>query len=149
MSDACAEQIASEMNQLDLTTGGAYIGTGLLDGPAASGWSTHPRTVSAEVGAVVVSGGSVDRATEIVKGMRAGFRRCYARAREDNPKLAGTITFVAKLGPNGEVVDVSPKGGSTLPATLIGCMGGRIGAAQFPVPTGTPSITIPVTLAPP
>lgn len=123
------------------TEAGAQKGSG----PAAT---VKGPTGTANVGSAAVSGGSVSNADRVVAGMRAGFRACYNRGLANNPDLHGSVTIVARVGPNGDVVSATPQGGSTLGKEVIDCVSRRVRAAQFEPPSGGgATVVIPVTFA--
>jgi hypothetical protein len=93
-----------------------------------------------------VSAGSVDNASRIVAGMRAGFRRCFQRALEQNPDIGGSIRLTLTVGPGGEVSGVSASQSGNLPSTVVSCVKSRARAAQFSPPAGGSAVVeVPVT----
>ena len=100
---------------------------------------------SASIGGASVSGGSVANASSVVAGMGAGFRRCYNKGLQEDPNMKGSVRITAKIGPNGEVLSVSPSG-SGLSGTVISCVASRVSSAQFAPPEGGgATVVIPVT----
>jgi hypothetical protein len=100
---------------------------------------------SASIGGAAVSGGSVANASAVVAGMAAGFRRCYNKGLQEDPNMKGSVRITAKIGPNGEVLSVSPSG-SGLSGTVISCVAARVSSAQFAPPDGGgATVVIPVT----
>lgn len=100
---------------------------------------------SASIGGAAVSGGSVSNASSVVARMAAGFRRCYNKGLQEDPNMKGSVRITAKIGPNGEVLSVSPSG-SGLSGTVISCVAARVSSAQFAPPDGGgATIVIPVT----
>ncbi len=100
---------------------------------------------SATVGGAFVSGGDVANAAAVVAGMTAGFRRCYNKGLQEDPNMHGSMRVAAKLGPNGEVLSVSPAG-SGLNGTVMSCVAARVSSAQFAPPAGgSATVLIPVT----
>lgn len=100
---------------------------------------------SASIGGAAVSGGSVANASSVVARMAAGFRRCYNRGLQEDPNMKGSVRITAKIGPNGEVLSVSPSG-SGLSGTVVSCVAARVSSAQFAPPEGGgATIVIPVT----
>jgi outer membrane biosynthesis protein TonB len=58
--------------------------------------------------------------------------------------MAGSVTLVATIGPNGEVQSVSGGGGSLGP--IIGCLKGVVQSAAFSPPDGGKAVvSIPIT----
>jgi hypothetical protein len=100
---------------------------------------------SASIGGASVSGGNVGNASAVVAGMAAGFRRCYNKGLQEDPNMKGSVRITAKIGPNGEVLGVSPSG-SGLSGSVISCVASRVSSAQFAPPDGGgATIVIPVT----
>jgi hypothetical protein len=100
---------------------------------------------NANIGGPSVSGGQVGNASAVVAAMGAGFRRCYNKGLQEDPNMKGSVRITAKIGPNGEVLGVSPSG-SGLSGTVISCVAARVSSAQFSPPEGGgATIVIPVT----
>ncbi len=118
-------------------TGGEGTGTGgTVKGP----------TGSASVGGANVAGGSVTNASQVVAGMRAGFRACYQRGLSQNPDAQGSIRLSIRVGPGGEVQGVSASASGNLPGSVVSCVQSRASAAQFAPPEGGSAvISVPVT----
>jgi biopolymer transport protein ExbD len=103
----------------------------------------------ASIGGAAVAGGSIANASAVVAGMAAGFRRCYTKGLQEDPKLRGSVRLTAKIGRDGEVLSVSPAGGSGLSGTVISCVSSRVSSAQFAPPDGGgATVVIPVTFTP-
>lgn len=92
-----------------------------------------------------VAGGTVPGASGTVSRMRGGFRSCYLAGLRKNPTLQGSVTLVAKIGPNGNVMSVSGGGGPLAPIT--GCLKSIVRSGGFNPPTsgGGAVIAIPIT----
>ena len=100
---------------------------------------------NASIGGAAVSGGAVANAGSVVAGMAAGFRRCYNKGLQEDPNMKGSVRITAKIGPNGEVLSVSPSG-SGLSGTVVSCVAARVSSAQFAPPEGGgATVVIPVT----
>ena len=100
---------------------------------------------NASIGGAAVSGGTVANASAVVAGMAAGFRRCYNKGLQEDPNMKGSVRITARIGPNGEVLSVSPSG-SGLSGTVVSCVAARVSSAQFAPPQGGgATIVIPVT----
>jgi hypothetical protein len=96
------------------------------------------------VGAVV-AGGVPDADAQVAR-MRGRFRACYERGLERDPNLAGSVTLDAKIGPAGEVTDVTAGDGRLAP--IVPCLKAVVESAKFGAPTGGgASLRIPVTFA--
>ncbi len=93
-----------------------------------------------------VAAGNVTGASRVVAGMRAGFRRCYQRALNENPDIQGSIRLTIKVGPGGEVSSVVANQSGNLPATVVSCVTARARASQFSPPDGGMAVVnVPVT----
>ena len=100
---------------------------------------------SAMVGGAGVAGGAVANASSVVARMRGRFRRCYQTGLNSNPEMQGSVTLVAKIGPNGEVRGVSGGGGGGLGA-IVPCLKAVVGSGGFAPPDGGgATVTIPIT----
>ncbi len=90
--------------------------------------------------------GNVANARDVVAGMGAGFRRCYNRALQDDPKAFGSVRLTAIIGPDGRVVSVTPSAPIGLPGNMIVCLIVRVSSAQFAPPAGgKATIVIPTS----
>ncbi len=152
-----AEEIASELAELDVATVGPFGSLALADdekpksladiGATAGDKAKSEKKIKgkAKVGGAVVSGGEIKNAKAVVARMRGRFRRCYVMGRKQNPDMAGTATLTAKVGPQGEVLGVG--GGASPPlAPIMGCLKAVVAGAQFAAPTGGGAVvTIPIT----
>jgi outer membrane biosynthesis protein TonB len=100
---------------------------------------------NANVGGANVSGGAVANASRVVAGMKAGFRNCFNRELAANPDAQGTIRLTIKVGPGGEVQNVSAAPSGNL-GSAVECVKARARSAQFDPPEGgTAVIVVPVT----
>jgi Vault protein inter-alpha-trypsin domain/von Willebrand factor type A domain len=102
---------------------------------------------NASVGGAVVSGGTVANAARVVAGMRAGFRNCYQRGLAENPDARGSLRLAIKVGPSGEVTNVTPSSvTASLSGSVVACVVARARAAQFDPPEGgLPTVVVVVT----
>lgn len=82
-----------------------------------------------------VTGGAVANAIRVVAGMRAGFRNCYNRALATDPDAFGAIRLTLKIGPGGEVEQVSANPTGNL-GSAVECAKMRAHSAQFDPPEG-------------
>lgn len=90
----------------------------------------------------VQSSGNVANA----QGMGAGFRRCFNRALQDDPKASGSVRLTAIIGPDGRVVSVSPSAPIGLPDNMIVCLIVCVSNTQFAPPDGgKATIVIPTS----
>lgn len=93
-----------------------------------------------------VSVGSVSNAQSVIAGMRAGFRRCYQQALDQNPDIQGSIKLTIRVGPGGEVSGVSSSTTGNLPPSVVSCVEARARAGQFAPPDGGSAVVqAPVT----
>jgi hypothetical protein len=114
--------------------------------PPAHGPGKRAPIGTASIGGAAVSHGAISNASAVVAGMAAGFRRCYNKGLQGDPNMKGSVRLTAKIGPNGEVLSVSPSGGSGLSGTVVSCVAARVSAAQFAPPEGGgATLVIPVT----
>ena len=100
---------------------------------------------NADVGGAAVSGGAVANASRVVAGMKAGFRNCFNRELASNPDAQGTIRLTIKVGPGGEVQNVTAAPSGAL-GSAVECVKARARGAQFDPPEGGSAvIVVPVT----
>ncbi|WP_394848216.1 AgmX/PglI C-terminal domain-containing protein [Pendulispora brunnea] len=84
-------------------------------------------------------------AERVVSSLRPRFRVCYQRGLNTDPEMAGAVTIVAKVAPNGEVLEADPSGATGLSPDVIACIQRVVRNAQFAAPGGTGSaVRIPV-----
>lgn len=131
----------------DLSTkgerGASAGGGGVASGEGKKAEVKGP-TGNANVGGAGVAGGAVANASSVVARMKGRFRACYQAGLNSNPEMAGTVTLVATIGPNGEVQGVSGGGGSLGP--IIGCLKSVVQSAAFSPPDGGRAVvSIPIT----
>lgn len=122
--------------------------TGSGDGGSATAAGTAKKVEGpkgdAVVGGAGVAGGSVANASSVVARMKGRFRACYQAGLNSNPELQGSVTLVAKIGPNGEVQSVSGGGGGL--GAIVGCLKGVVASGGFSPPEGGSAVvTIPIT----
>lgn len=117
-------------------------------GPATAGTATKVEGPKLSVGASAsVAGGSVNNASRVVAGLRAGFRRCYTQGLSANPEMSGSVRVTARIGEQGEVLSVSASPSGSISGAVASCIAGRVRGAQFDKPEGgAATIVIPVTL---
>lgn len=130
-------------------TGGGLGGIGSTKGGSGTGTGTST-TVKGPTGSASVSSsvsvGSVSNAASVVAGMRAGFRRCYQQALDQNPDISGSIRLTIRVGPGGEVAGVTASESGNLPPSVTSCVRARAQAGQFAPPDGGSAvINVPVT----
>lgn len=100
---------------------------------------------NANVGGAAVSGGDVANASRVVAGMRAGFRNCFNRELAQNPDAQGKVDLSIKVGPGGEVQNVTAVASGSL-GSAVECVKARARSAQFDPPSGGSAvIKVPVT----
>lgn len=129
-------------------TGFQGIGTsGRTEGTTGIGTATKVQGPkgNASVGGAAVSGGAVANASRVVAGMKAGFRNCFNRELASNPDAQGTIRLTIKVGPGGEVQNVTAAPSGSL-GSAVDCVKARARSAQFDPPEGGSAvIVVPVT----
>jgi hypothetical protein len=152
--------ISSGMGDLRIAGGGGALRPGAAGGGlgalGASGRSEGTQGTgaaqkvsgpkgNANVGGAAVSGGEVANASRVVAGMRAGFRNCFNRELAQNPDAQGRIDLSIKVGPGGEVQNVSAAASGNL-GSAVECVKARARSAQFDPPSGGSAvIKVPVT----
>ncbi len=93
-----------------------------------------------------VAGGSISNAAKVVAAMRAAFRACYQRGLDQNPDAQGSIKMGIRVGPGGEVTNVSATPSGNLPPSVVDCVTARARRAQFDPPEGgAATVQVPVT----
>ena len=97
------------------------------------------------VGGAGVGGGKIANASSVVARMRGRFKACYQAGLRQNPEMAGSVSLVATIGPNGEVRGVSGGGGGGLGA-IVGCLKAVVRSGAFAPPEGGSAVvSIPIT----
>ncbi len=96
--------------------------------------SVGPRGI-ANVQPPTVTGGAVAHADRVVAGMKAGFRNCFNRALAIDPDVSGSIRLTLKIGPEGDVEQVSANPTGNL-GSAVDCAKRRAHSAQFDPPEG-------------
>ena len=91
---------------------------------------------TATISNVWVSGAAVSNAARVVAGMRAGFRQCYNRSLQQNPKSQGHIRLTIEVHPDGAVQSVTSMPMGILSEGSVACVTARARAAQFSVTDG-------------
>ncbi|WP_394824789.1 AgmX/PglI C-terminal domain-containing protein [Pendulispora albinea] len=88
----------------------------------------------------------VANAESVVAALRPKFRQCYQRyGLSVDPSMAGAVTIVTKVGPNGEVSAADPSGVSGLSNEVVSCIQRAVRNASFAAPGGTGGvIQIPI-----
>jgi len=93
-----------------------------------------------------VAGGNISNAAKVVAAMRAAFRQCYQKGLDQNPDAQGSIRMSIKVGPGGEVSNVSATPSGNLPPGVVECVTARARRAQFDPPEGGSAVVqVPVT----
>ena len=92
-------------------------------------------------------GGNISNAAKVVAGMRAAFRACYQKGLDVNPDAQGSVRLAIKVGPGGEVTNVSAVPSGNLPGMVVDCISARARRAQFDPPEGGAAVVnVPVNL---
>ncbi|MSP23873.1 MAG: AgmX/PglI C-terminal domain-containing protein [Myxococcales bacterium] len=92
------------------------------------------------VGGAIVSGGKIADASAVVARMTGRFRQCYQTGLDVNPQLAGSVTLVATVGPNGEVLSVHGSGSPL--GSIDECLNGAVSSAGFAPPEGGSAVVV-------
>ena len=120
-------------------TGGGGTGSG-----AGKETATKGPTGDAQIGATT-SSVPVSNAERVVAGLRPKFRACYNKGLASDPGMAGGVTVVTKVAPNGEVSAADSSNVSGLSSDVVSCIQRVVRNAQFDAPGGSGStINIPV-----
>jgi hypothetical protein len=91
----------------------------------------------------------VANANAVVHRMKTRFRNCFVAGLATHPKLGGTITVIAKVGPTGAVTSVSGGKTSSL-APIVPCLHAVVASGKFDPPKGGNAvISIPITFVAP
>jgi hypothetical protein len=103
--------------------------------------------VKRETAAAGAGAGNVANASDVVRGMGQGFRRCYNLGLAADAEMKGSVRVTAKIGPSGEVVSAVPTTSQgNLSAAVISCVVARVSSARFAPPEGGgATVVIPVT----
>jgi hypothetical protein len=152
--------VSAGMGDLHLSGGGGTVrpgpGSGSLASIGSSGKTEGTQGTgaatkvagpkgNANVGGAAVSGGAVANASRVVAGMRAGFRNCFNRELAANPDAQGTIRLTIRVGPGGEVQNVTAAPSGSL-GSAVDCVKARARSATFDPPEGGSAvIVVPVT----
>ena len=120
-------------------TGGGGTGSGAGKETAVKG-----PTGDAQIGTTTASV-PVSDAERVVAGLRPKFRACYNKGLASDPGMAGGVTIVTKVAPNGEVSAADASNVSGLSSDVVSCIQRAVRNAQFSAPGGSGStINIPV-----
>jgi hypothetical protein len=111
-------------------------------------WPVASPSTSASAGTPPGSG-VVANANAVVHRMKTRFRNCFVAGLATHPKLGGTITVIAKVGPTGAVTSVSGGKTSSL-APIVPCLHAVVASGKFDPPKGGNAvISIPITFVAP
>lgn len=122
--------------------------TGASSGTQGSGTATKVAGPKAAMPGVSssVAGGNISNAAKVVAAMRAAFRACYQRGLDQNPDAQGSIRLAIRVGPGGEVSNVTATPSGNLPPGVVDCVTARARRAQFDPPEGGSAVVqVPVT----
>ncbi len=153
--------------------GSEEVPTGLLDSGPSSGTASGTGTVgggtasaggggsavatkkpaarpqpdgTAQVRAVVVTGGTVSNAKSVATRMRGRFRACYRQLLRTAPKAGGNAMLKAKIGPYGQVQGVSHNSAKSL-KSVIPCLKAVVRSGAFAPPSnGSATVSFVVKL---
>jgi hypothetical protein len=108
-------------------------------------WDVERGRARANVGGTTVLGGEVGNASRVVAGMRGRFRKCYRFELVEHPDARGSIDFVIRVGPSGEVRKIETATMGDL-GSVVACARSLAQKARFDRPTtGNASIRFSVT----
>jgi hypothetical protein len=94
----------------------------------------------------VGASGAVTDADRVIASLRSRFRKCYQDGLASNPTISGKAVIVAKIGPNGEVLETVIASNDGLPGSVTSCISRVIGNAQFSSSGGVSTLRVPVSL---
>jgi hypothetical protein len=81
-----------------------------------------------------------------LKLLAPAFRRCFQRALQDDPNMEGKVKLHVKLGPKGEVTNVTPSHRVGLPKEMVECCARAAAAKTFDPPeAGKATLVIPLS----
>ncbi len=101
--------------------------------------------VASVAAASVAGGASVANASSAVARLRGRFKRCYQAGLNHNPEMAGSVSLVARVGPNGEVTSVGGSASGPL-SKIVPCLKAVVRSAAFSPPEGGSAvIVIPIS----
>jgi hypothetical protein len=113
---------------------GTGAGTGAGTGQVVAG----PKG-DASIGATSASV-PVANAERVIAGLRPKFRLCYNQGLAQDPGMAGSVTMVVKIAPNGEVDSANASGNSGLSDSVVKCIQRALKNAQFDAPGSSGSV---------
>ena len=87
-------------------------------------------------GAPSVTGGTIANAARVLAGARARMRACYQQGLANDPTQEGRMSLTIRVGPNGEVVNVSGSATGSISAQVAQCVQARARSLQFDAPEG-------------
>ncbi len=130
------------------SAGGGLAGIGNSGGGGGGGAGKEQAvkgpTGDAQIGATTASV-PVSDAERVVAGLRPRFRNCYNKGLAQDPGMAGGVTIVTKVAPNGEVTAADASNNSGLSPDVVACIQRVVKNAQFTGPGGSGStINIPI-----
>jgi hypothetical protein len=127
---------------------GGLATTGRTGGTEGSGQAQvvkGPRAAMPGVSSSV-AGGAITNAARVIAAMRPAFRACFQKGLDQNPDAQGSIRLAIKVGPGGEVSNVTATPSGNLPPGVVDCVTTRAKRAQFDPPEGGASVVnVPVT----
>jgi hypothetical protein len=113
-------------------------------GSAGVGPTNAAPSYNVEMGTPVASA-HVNDAERVVAGLKPKFRACYNKGIASDSSMAGSVTIVAKIGPNGEVTSADPSGGAGLSPEVQSCLARVVRNAPFEAVGGSgATLQIPV-----
>ncbi len=83
-------------------------------------------------------------AERVVSGLHGKFRACYNVGLRANSEMAGSVTMVAKVGPNGEVSSVSASENTGLSEPVVKCISHVLGDTSFRASASGSMLRLPI-----
>jgi hypothetical protein len=128
---------SKDLSNIAVTHGGDH-------GTAGPGPTNVGPSYNVEMGAPIASA-HVNGAERVVASLKPKFRACYNKGLLIDSSMAGSVTIVAKIGPNGEVTSADPSGGAGLSPEVQSCLAKVVRNARFEAVAGTgATLQIPV-----
>jgi hypothetical protein len=126
-----------DLSNIAVTHGGDH-------GTAGPGPTNVGPSYNVEMGAPIASA-HVNGAERVVASLKPKFRACYNKGLAIDSSMAGNVTIVAKIGPNGEVTSADPSGGAGLSSEVQSCLAKVVRNASFDAVAGSgATLQIPV-----
>jgi hypothetical protein len=110
---------------------------------------TNLRTAIAQLGRITAEGPMPANTEQVAASLQRYFHLCYGQGLASDPKMAGSVSIAAKIGPDGEVTSAEATKIAGVSSNVIQCVLRKVRDARFdsPGPKGS-TLRIPVSFAP-